>query len=81
MGAVDIASSVPLQGSYVARRCPVVAQLEYDESLDVEEVPLSEAEQARTSQGRRHGSAIPVLSSATSLWETSARLGGLNSTN
>ena len=36
---------------YVAKRCPVVVQLKYDESVEVEEVPLTEAEQARVEGG------------------------------
>ena len=52
MSAGDLISLVPLQGSYVARRCPVVAQLETDTSLGDSQVPLTEAEQIRVDRGR-----------------------------
>lgn len=38
----------------MARRCPVAAQLEFDDSLEVSPVLLGEAEQARVDDGRAY---------------------------
>ena len=52
MDAGNSIRPVALQGSYVARRCPVAAQLEVDDSLEVTQEPLAEAEQTRVDGGR-----------------------------
>jgi hypothetical protein len=44
-------SRVPLQGSYVAKRCPVRAQNDHDPVLAGREVPLSDAQRARIDAG------------------------------
>ena len=47
MGEGGILHTVPVQGAYVAIRCPVAAQLRYDDSIEVGPEPLNEADQAR----------------------------------
>ena len=42
---------LPLLDAYVAKRCPVAAQLTFDSSLEVLPVPPTEAEQARMDAG------------------------------
>ena len=51
MGEGGILHTVPVQGAYVAIRCPVAAQLRYDDSIEVGPEPLNEADQARVDAG------------------------------
>ena len=44
-------SVVPLQGGYIAKRCPVVAHHAHDPTLDVVPIPVSRATQLRFDRG------------------------------
>ena len=45
-------SAVPYQGAYIAKQCPVVAQLRYDPTVDATPVPFPETVQRRLDAGQ-----------------------------
>lgn len=45
-------SAVPYQGAYIAKQCPVVAQLRYDPTVDTTPVPFPETVQRRLDAGQ-----------------------------